>query len=235
MSNELGVIDTGEGSIVAPFISEYIRGCLPQADGKLSEMETDALERHIPIIQPEVAQWIRVFMKTRSFSNALEIGTAIGYSTAIIAGELACDGRLDTVEIREDHFFTAQKNLADLKLTSSVVQHLGDAAQVIPTLTGPFDLVFMDGAKGQYRKFLELVEPKLKVGAVVISDNVFFRGMIANPTLVKRRKRTIVTRMKSFMEYMMKDGPYDTALLPLGDGMAVSVYRGQSDKYPRVD
>jgi predicted O-methyltransferase YrrM len=219
--------DLHEGAINAPFIVEYIRELLPPEDGRMAEMVRDAEERYIPIVQPEVARWLQVFMKARPFYRVLEIGTAIGYSTSILAAGLPEGGRLDTIEIRQEHYEKAQENIAALGLENRVVQHLGDAADVLPGLEGPFDLVFMDGAKGQYRKFLEMIEPKLAPGAIILSDNVLFRGMIANSELVKRRKRTIVKRMRTFMDYLMTEGPYDTALLPLGDGMAMSVYKGE--------
>ncbi len=218
-----------EGAINAPFIVEYIRELIPPMTGLLAEMVKDAEARHIPIVQPEVARWLQVFMQTRPFHRVLEIGTAIGYSTALLAQGLAPGGRVETVEINEEHYHRATENLQSLGLQDSIVQHLGDAADVLPTLTGPYDFVFMDGAKGQYRKFLEIIEPQLAPGAIILSDNVLFRGMIASDALVKRRKRTIVTRMRTFMDYLMTDGPYNTALLPLGDGMALSVYQGKKE------
>ncbi len=224
MNPETQQTEIHEGAINAPFIVEYIRDLLPPMTGKLAEMEQDAQIRHIPIVQPEVARWLQIFMKTRPFYNVLEIGTAIGYSTAILAQGLAPGGVIETIEIKEEHYHQAAENLKALGLQERVVQHLGDAVDVLPTLKGPYDLIFMDGAKGQYLKFLEIVEPYLVLGAVILSDNVLFRGMTASDALVKRRKKTIVTRMRTFMDYLMKDGPYDTALLPLGDGMALSVY-----------
>ncbi len=216
-----------EGAINAPFIVEYIRALIPEHEGKLAEMVREADSRHIPIVQPEVARWLQIFMKTRPFHHVLEIGTAIGYSTAIFAQGLSPDGIVETIEIREDSYHEAAENLKALGLDSRVKQHLGDALDVLPGLEGPFDLVFMDGAKGQYLRFMEIIEPMLAPGAIILSDNVLFRGMIASDTMVKRRKRTIVKRMRTFMDYLMKDGPYDTALLPLGDGMAISVYKGR--------
>lgn len=218
-----------EGAINAPFIVEYIRDLIPPMTGRLAEMVQDAEIRHIPIVQPEVSRWLEVFMKTRPFHKVLEIGTAIGYSTAILAQGLAPGGIVETIEIKEEHYHEAAANLQFLGLQEHVKQYLGDALDVLPNLTGPYDLIFMDGAKGQYRKFLEIIEPQLAPGAVILSDNVLFRGMIASDALVKRRKKTIVTRMRTFMDYLMTEGPYDTALLPLGDGMAVSVYRGRKE------
>lgn len=216
-----------EGAINAPFIVDYIRTLIPAHEGKLAEMVRTAEARHIPIVQPEVARWLQVFMKTRPFSRVLEIGTAIGYSTALFAQGLAPGGIIETIEIREDSYSEAAENLKALGLEARVKQYLGDALDVLPELEGPYDLVFMDGAKGQYLRFMEIIEPKLAPGAVILSDNVLFRGMIASDAMVKRRKKTIVKRMRTFMDYLMNDGPYDTALLPLGDGMAISVYRGR--------
>lgn len=219
-----------EGAINAPFVVEYIRSLVPEEQGRLAEMVQSAEARHIPIVQPEVAQWLRVFIQTRRFNRVLEVGTAIGYSTAIFAGGLRPDGIIETVEISEEAYHEAGDNLEALGLSQKVIRHLGDAAEVLPTLSGPFDLVFIDGAKGQYLKFLKLIEPMLTPDAVVLSDNVLFRGMIASDAAVKRRKRTIVKRMRDFMTYLMAEGPFDTALLPLGDGMAVSVLKQNAVK-----
>lgn len=226
MTNGIETTDLHGGAINAPFVVEYIRGLLPEQGEKLAEMARIAEARGIPIVQPEVARWLQVFMKTRPFCRVLEIGTAIGYSTALFAGGLAAGGLVETIEISEEAFGEAGENLAALGLSERVILHLGDAAEVLPTLTGPFDLVFIDAAKGQYQKFLKLTEPMLTPDAIVLSDNVLFRGMTASDAAVKRRKRTIVKRMRAYMAYIMTEGPYDTALLPLGDGMAISVYRG---------
>ena len=224
MNPELEQTDIHEGAINAPFIVEYIRALIPEQEEKLAQIARYAEERHIPIVQPEVARWLQVFMKTRPFSHVLEIGTAVGYSTAILAQGLALGGVIETIEIKEESYLEAAENIKALGLNDRVRQHLGDAGEVLPNLKGPFDLIFMDGAKGQYRKFLEIIEPELAPGAVILCDNVLFRGMTASDAVVKRRKRTIVKRMRTFMDYLMSEGPYETALMPLGDGMAISVY-----------
>jgi len=204
--------------------TEFIRGLIPPSSEPIARMEHYAQEYHVPIIQPEVAQWLRVFLKTRTFEHVLEIGTAIGYSAAIFAEGIHADGHIDTIEIDAEKVTIACANLDELGYAQTVTVHCGDAADVLETLQGPYDLVFLDAAKGQYLRYLKKIEPMLCDGAVVISDNVLFRGMLASKEKFKKRKRTIVKRLREYLNYLMTAESYESALLPIGDGMAFSVY-----------
>ena len=102
----------------------------------------------------------------------------------------------------------------------------GDATELLETVEGPFDLVFLDGPKGQYLKQLELIEPKLAESAVVLADNVLFRGYVRGDKEPPRRFKTIVRRLQEYLAYVEQKEHYNTTIYPMGDGMSVSVWKG---------
>nr|WP_330367213.1 class I SAM-dependent methyltransferase [Peptostreptococcus anaerobius] len=99
---------------------------------------------------------------------------------------------------------------------------VGDAAQTLKDLDGEFDMIFIDAAKGQYKMFYDMVTPQLRKGGIVISDNILYKGMIASDDFVVRRKRTIVKRMREYLDYICSLEDVDTSILPVGDGVALS-------------
>lgn len=108
----------------------------------------------------------------------------------------------------------------------------GDAVEQLKNVEGEFDMIFLDAAKGQYKLFYDLVIDKLKVGGVLISDNILYKGMIASDDLVVRRKKTIVKRMRNYLDYICNCDYLTTSLLPMGDGVAISYKdskRGESE------
>ena len=103
----------------------------------------------------------------------------------------------------------------------------GDATELLEGLEGPFDLVFLDGPKGQYLKQLELIEPQLVEGAVVLADNVLFRGYVRGEKEPPRRFKTIVKRLQAYLNYVEQKEYYNTTIYPMGDGMSVSIWKGK--------
>ena len=98
----------------------------------------------------------------------------------------------------------------------------GDAEELLKNVDGTFDMIFLDAAKGQYKLFYDLVIDKLKVGGLLISDNILYKGMIADDNLVMRRKKTIVKRMRNYLDYICNCPYLSTSLIPIGDGVALS-------------
>lgn len=187
-------------------------------------MEQEAEEVGIPIVQPEVAQFLEVMVKSHGFKRILEVGTAMGYSAIRIAS-VASDIKMDTMELNPDMIRLAEENLKEAGLKDRVTILEGDAAQVIQGLHGPYDLIFLDGAKGHYVHMLEDVLRLLAPHGMILSDNVLFRGMVASNTVLKRRKITIVKRMRRFLEMISADDRLETSILPLGDGVAVTIWK----------
>jgi len=204
------------------YINDYIRGTIRRNQGILKDLEEYAQANHVPIVQPEVARLLVVLGKLLQPERILEIGTAIGYSSILLSGTLRPGGRIDTIERYELMVETARSNIkkAGLEETISVIN--GDALEVLACLDKQYDMIFMDAAKGQYPEFLPECLRMLKVGGLLVSDNVLYKGMVANEELVVRRKKTIVKRMKDYLDIICNSDELDTSIIPIGDGVALS-------------
>jgi len=208
--------------ITQDYVENYIRSTLPEKEGILKDMELYALENHVPIVQKEVAALLEVMTKAVKAKRVLEIGTAIAYSTSIFALSMGEDGHVTTIERNETMIEVAKDNIKKNKLESQIKIIQEDAQEVLKHLDGEFDIIFLDGAKGQYNDFLDNCLRLLKVGGIIISDNILFKGMVATDELVIRRKRTIVNRMRQYLDYICNHPQLDTTIIPIGDGVAIS-------------
>ncbi|MCT4595051.1 MAG: O-methyltransferase [Anaeromicrobium sp.] len=211
-------------NIVNEVVEEYIRNNIKRYDGLLKEMEIYAEENHVPIVQPEVAKLLEVLVKIHKPKRILEVGTAIGYSSIVLCKD-DDDRQIVTIERRADRVSEATNYIdkAGLKERIKIIE--GSAEEVLEHVDGQFDMIFLDAAKGQYMNFLELSIDKLKSGGVLISDNVLYKGMIATDEYVVRRKKTIVKRMRTYIDYINKKDELTTCVIPIGDGVAIS-YKG---------
>lgn len=217
-----------ESKIVDPYVESYIKALLPKEEGLLGTLEQYAQEHLVPIVQPEIAQYLKVFTQLVKPKSVLEIGTAIGYSGALFATVMQ-EGTIDTIELSEDMFAKAEETFDLLKETVpgvAVTQHLGSAIEVIPTIEKKFDMIFIDAAKGHYKAFFDLCYPLLNEGGVIVSDNVLYKGMIATNLYLVRRKITIVKRMRKYLTFLSTHPELDTTVLPMGDGLAISIKKG---------
>lgn len=208
--------------IVNQYIEDYIRGIIPKKDDLFTQMEKYAIENHIPIIHPEVAQFLRVMVKITNAKKILEIGTAIGYSTLIMADAINGEGKIITLERREDMINLAKKNIHESATKVDIEILKGEAEDILPKLNDDFDFIFLDAAKSKYMDFLPYCIKNLKSKGIIISDNVLFKGMIANDDLVVRRKKTIVRRMREYLDFISTNPILETSIIPIGDGIAVS-------------
>lgn len=193
------------------------------------EMEQYAAEHHIPIVRPETAGLLIVLGRLVKPSRILEIGTAIGYSSILLSGILAPGGRIDTIERDEKMLLKAHENIKKAGLTNTIAVIAGDASDVLVCLDKTYDMIFMDAAKGQYPGFLPECLRMLRNGGLLVSDNVLFKGMVTNDELVVRRKKTIVSRMRTFLDTLRGDPSLDTSILDVGDGVALSYKRTESE------
>ncbi len=202
------------------YIEDYIRECIK--NNEFRKIEDYAKENHIPIIHPEVAQLLKILIKIHNPKKILELGTAVAYSAMIMAGAMKSKGELVTIERREDMFKLANKNINDYNYNDRIRVIQGEALEVLPNIDEKFDLIFIDAAKGKYMKFLNYCIEIIKPGGMIVSDNILFKGMIANDDLVVRRKKTIVRRMREYVDYICNNSLLETSLIPIGDGLAVS-------------
>jgi predicted O-methyltransferase YrrM len=200
----------------------FLRGILRPAEGFLAEMEASARDRHIPVVQPETAALLRFLVSSAQPSRILEIGTAIGYSTAVMAGCQAPDGRIDTIELDWDRAAEAESNFAKLGLASRIRVIRGDARDVLPCLSAPYDMIFVDAAKGQYPEYLESCTGLVRPGGILVTDNVLFMGLPSSGGDIAHKHRTIAVRLRQYLSDLCRNNEFETAILPLGDGVAVS-------------
>ncbi|WP_278287289.1 O-methyltransferase [Caloranaerobacter ferrireducens] len=210
-------------SINMDYIQEYIRSVLPKSSEILKTIEDYAKKNNVPIIHPEVAQFIRVIIQIKNPRRILEIGTAIGYSAIVMAEASKRDCEIITIERREDMVKLAKENFERADLNNRIRILHGEAQEILPSIKDKFDLIFLDAAKGKYMEFLPYCIENLNCGGVIISDNVLFKGMVANDDLVIRRKKTIVRRMREYLKYICNTSILETSIIPIGDGIALTI------------
>lgn len=204
------------------FIEEYIRDILPVNKGLLREIEIYADENHIPIVHKEVGVLLQVLTKIAGAKKVLEIGTAIAYSALLFSEAMGEDGHITTIERNKRMIPLAKENIQKAGKTENIRLIEGDATEIIKQLKEKYDLIFLDGAKGHYKYLLKESIDLLNPGGILISDNILYRGMVATDKLVVRRQRTIVNRMREYLRYICNHPQLDTAIIPIGDGLAIS-------------
>jgi len=210
------------GKINEEYIEDYIRSLVPSNDSNLVYMEEYAKENHIPIVEPEVAQFLKVLLKIKKPKNILEIGTAIGYSAIVMADSTLNETKITTIERRRDLIEIALKNIKSTNYLDRINIIEGEAEEVLQRLDGRYDFIFLDAAKGQYLEFFNHCTKLLEPEGIIVSDNVLFKGMVATDKLVIRRKKTIVKRLRKFLQYINEIKGYTSTIIPIGDGVAIS-------------
>ncbi len=204
------------------YIVEYLRSELPLNSGILLDMEKYAHEHRVPIIQPEVANYIRVLLQMQDIKRVFELGTAIGYSSIYMATAMPNCEKIITVEKQDQLVEIARKNIDLANLSDKIEVKHGMLQEILPRIDEKFDMIFMDAAKSKYSEFLPYCLEALKPGGLLVSDNVLYRGMIATDMIVPKRQRTIVRHMREYLHDIMHREDLATTILPLGDGLAIS-------------
>ena len=216
-------------NIVNNLVEDYIRETLEDTQGLLRELEIYADENMVPIVHKEVAQMLKVLLKVQRPKRILEVGCAIGYSSILFASSLDGDVEIITVERNEKMIEQAKQNIKRAGLESKITILEGDAEEILKNIEGEFDMIFLDAAKGQYKLFYDMIIDNLREDGLLISDNILYKGMVAHDDFVVRRKRTIVNRMRSYLDYICECDYLDTSLIPIGDGVALS-YKKEGHK-----
>ncbi len=190
----------------------------------LEELETYALDTDVPIIRKEMQSFLKTLIMMNKPRQILEVGTAIGFSALLMSEYMPADAHITTIEKYEKRIPIARENFKKHGKEEQITLIEGDAAQVLAQLSGEYDLIFMDAAKGQYIHFLPDILRLLKQGGVLLSDNVLQDGdVIESRYAVTRRNRTIHGRMREYL-YELKNHPQlQTSIIPLGDGITLSV------------
>lgn len=199
----------------------YIEGLLPTRDRVLRRLESEAREEGIPIIGPHVGALLMVLAAAAKSQRGVELGTAIGYSTIWIARGLGDDGKLYTVEAREEMVGRAVRNVAEAGLGDVVEILSGPAHEVLPTLGGGFDLVFNDIDKEDYPAMLPLCKESLRPGGLLITDNVLWGGRVTSP----EDRSASTEAIREYNRLLAEDEEMMTVILPIRDGVSISVKR----------
>ncbi len=195
----------------------------------LTELEEKARTERIPVIRPDTQSLLRFLVTLTKPASILEVGTAVGFSAILMADHAPADCRITTIENYEKRIPRARENFKAAGYEEKITLLSGDAADILPTLTGPYDLIFMDAAKGQYIHFLPEVMRLLPKGGLLISDNVMQDGEILESRFaVERRNRTIHSRMREYLFALTHDDMLETVILPVGDGVTLSVKKEAS-------
>lgn len=212
-----------DNEITYPHINSFLADIFEQPDPLLNEMEVYARKAYIPIIQPESAQLLKILCHISKPERILEIGTAIGYSSIILAKSMAECGVIDTIEINEDMIEKASGYIKRAGFDKKIRILHGDAAEVLQCLSTPYDFIFLDAAKGQYIDFLPYCLKLLKPGGIFITDNVLYRGMVAKDGFIEHKHRTIIVKLKEYLKLLCRNDELITSIVPAGDGIAISV------------
>ena len=197
----------------------------------LDEIETESLQNYVPIIRKDMQGFLKFILAVRKPEKILEVGTATGFSALLMAENTSSDTMITTIEKYEKRIPVAKENFKRAEKENRITLLEGDATDILKELTGEFDFIFMDAAKGQYLSFLPDVLRLLTPGGMLITDNVLQDGdVLESRYAVTRRNRTIHTRMREYL-YELKNHPVlDTVILTVGDGIAVSVKKKNIDK-----
>ena len=202
------------------YINSLDRGNTPF----LEELEQTALRDRVPVIRREMQSFIKTFLAMNQPGRILEVGTAIGFSTLLMCEYGREDLQIVTIENYDKRIPIARENFRRAGREDQITLLEGDAGELLKTMEGPFDMIFMDAAKGQYIHWLPDIRRLMAKGSVLISDNVLQEGdIIESHYLVERRKRTIYKRMREYLYELKHDPSFVTSILPLGDGVTVSV------------
>lgn len=211
-------------------ISDFIKHYSYVSDEVLKELRKDAEENGVPIIRAETESFLRMLILLIKPRRILELGTATGYSAIFM--ERTSEGQepglevIDTIEDWEPRAAEARRNIEKTDHAGKIHLIKGDAAKIMKSLDGPYDLIFIDAAKGQYPEYLSEAMRLTKKGSVILADNIFQEGeMLESKYIVERRDRTIHKRLREYLNRVFADEKLATSIVPVGDGMAFSIRR----------
>ncbi|WP_041822604.1 O-methyltransferase [Alkalihalophilus pseudofirmus] len=205
-------------------VENYLKSLVPKRTPFVMEMEAYAKEHQVPIMDLVGMESLLWKLKLIQPERILEVGAAIGYSAIRMAQELP-NTTIVTIERDEVRYKEAVANIEKNELSNRIEVRFGDALDLAQILESEplFDVLFIDAAKGQYQRFLDLYGKMVKPNGVVFSDNVLFRGLVAEDEIEEKRLRSIARKLRTYNEWLMQHPDYDTRILPVGDGLAISI------------
>lgn len=212
--------------IVDERITAYINSLDMGSTEYLNQIEEEARRDCVPVIRREMQSFLKTLLAAKQPRAILEVGTAVGFSALLLCEYAHPKAHITTIEKYEKRIPIARENFKRAGREKQITLLVGDASEYLQKMTGSFDFIFMDAAKGQYIRFLSDVLRLLEPGGLLVSDNVLQDGdLIESRFAVERRNRTIHSRMREYL-YELKHNPQlVTSILPLGDGVTLSVKR----------
>ena len=212
----------------------YIRSLERPENPVIEAIEQEALESFVPIIRKETQSFLKVMMLMNRPARVLEVGTAVGFSAILMSEYLPEGSRITTIENYEKRIPIARNNFKRAGKEEQITLIEGDALEVMKTLEGPYDFIFMDAAKGLYIHYMPEAVRLLADGGILMSDNVLQDGdIIESRFAVERRNRTIHSRMRDYLYELKHSNVLETSIIPLGDGVALSIKKKKEEKENR--
>lgn len=204
----------------------YIRSLEVPESAVIEAIEQEALRDRVPIIRKEMQSFLKVLLMIKRPMRILEVGAAVGFSSILMSEYMPEGGHITTIENYDKRIPIARANFKRAGKEEQIDLIEGDALEVMHGLEGPYDLIFVDAAKGQYIHYLPEVMRLLGTDGMLVSDNVLQEGdIIESRFAVERRNRTIHSRMREYLYELKHHDQLQTSIIPLGDGVALSVKR----------
>jgi len=211
------------GMIVDERFVTYINSLDRGNTALLDDIEKEALATDVPVIRKETQNCLKMLLALKKPERILEIGTAVGFSAILLKTYNPVDCTVTTIENYSRRIPIARSNFERAGMSDGITLLEGDAVELLPGLTGPYDMIFLDAAKGQYINILPEALRLLEKDGMLVSDNILQDGdIIESRYIVIRRNRTIHRRMRRYLYELTHDERLVTAVLPVGDGITVS-------------
>lgn len=188
---------------------------------ELTKIKQKALDDHIPIIMDDTLEAIKEELAKCKISRILEIGTAVGYSAICFTDFLKEDGSIDTIEREADRVKEAKENIKRAEVEDKINILEGDAVEILPTLEGKYDVIFIDASKGKYPFFLKESLRLLAPNGIIFADNVLYKGYVLGD-YNKHKQRTAVRNLREFLAELESNSDLETKILKVGDGLAIA-------------
>lgn len=217
--------------IVDERIVTFINSLDTKNSALLEQIEKEARDAEVPIIRREMQSFLKVLLLLKKPVRVLEVGAAVGFSALLMSTCIPEEGHITTIENYEKRIPVAKENFRRAGKEEQITLLEGDAAVILKELTGMYDFIFMDAAKGQYIHYLPDILRLLAPGGCLVSDNVMQDGdVIESRFAVERRNRTIHSRMREYLYELKHNSELETSIIPLGDGVSVSIKRPENRK-----
>jgi predicted O-methyltransferase YrrM len=204
----------------------YIENLIPGRGELFNDMEAYAKEHNVPIMELVGMETLLQLLRIHQPKKILEVGTAIGYSALRMATALP-DAHIVTIERDEERANKALFFIQQAEKSSQITLVQGDALEVEDHINplGLYDVIFIDAAKGQYKRFFELYENYLSPGGLIITDNILYKGLVVAKEFKNRRQRSLLKKINEYNAWLLSHPNYDSVILPVGDGIAISKKR----------